>query len=313
MGIRRRSFFGVTLALIACSAKMLPAQREARAHVPVALADSALEWTIRLPKPTGCVAAISPASMQRVLVYLQASASEHSDTALMLQADLMAQDVAEDFRKLLGAPEGTVPIADSTFVWYSVPTELVVIVHRNGDVVAHEMGSGGDSAATTFLSRAFVAARARDAAFMVWPDDLTGDSVIVRLSLWPEHAQSPYGEKHTKFAVFSLNEPEQSPVLPLPVQRVPHYPRELEWSRVGGSVLSMFVVDTAGRVEPQTIRDLLPDGKPIPGGDAHAHELFARSVKSWLRDVRFHPARIGTCAVEKRVQLPLKFKAPGRT
>ena len=114
-----------------------------------------------------------------------------------------------------------------------------------------------------------------------------------------------------EFAVFSLNEPERSPPQPLPNQPPPQYPGELEASRAGGIVVSVFMVDTAGRVEPRTIRDLLPQGRPIPAGDAYAHQLFAGSVKSWLKNFRFRPARVGTCAVKQVVQLPLRFAEPG--
>ena len=42
------------------------------------------------------------------------------------------------------------------------------------------------------------------------------------------------------------------------------------------------------------------------------YEDFARSAKSWIRDLRFSPARIGTCLVSQAALRPLRFEAPGR-
>jgi hypothetical protein len=318
-GVRRSLCSGAMLALALSGASTLPAQSAARANVTVARTDAALDSTIRLAKPTGCVAAIPLESMQRVPVFLHATIREDSDSTLMPQAELMAQDVAEEFRKLLGATGSAVPIADTNFVWYSVPTELTAIAHRNGDVIARIDDSGGDSAATLLLTRAFDAAREHGAALMAWPDGLSDDSVLVDLTLWPEYvsdAPEPMlsEAKMRKFAVFYLTEPERSLAYPLPNQRPPVYPYENERHRVEGSVLMQFVVDTTGRAEPGTIRELWPAGTPRLGGDAaYAHDEFVHSAQVWLREFRFRPERIGTCAIRQRVQLPLKFKAPGRT
>lgn len=306
------------LALALSGARTLPAQSEPHSVASEGHADSPSAATIRLSRPTGCVAAIPPASMHRVPVFLHASMVEHPDSPLMPQADLMAQDVANEFRTLLGATGSTVPIADTNFVWYSVPTQLTVIAHRNGDVIARANGSGGDSAATLMLTRAFAAARARGAALMLFPQGFVDDSAPVYLTLWPEYIGDipeamPPGATMRKFAVFDLTEPERSPAYPLPNQRPPRYPSANERQQVEGSVLMQFVVDTLGRADRATIRELWPFGTPRLGGyAADAHEEFVHSVTVWLREFRFRPARIGTCAVKQMVQFPLEFRAPGR-
>lgn len=234
----------------------------------------------------------------------------------MPQADLMAQDVASELRNLLGATGSAVPIADTNFVWYSVPTELTVLARRNGDMIARPRGSGGDSAATTFLVRAYDAARARGVALLAWPGGFVFDSVFVRLSLLPDYVgdvpeEAPLGKTVRKFAVFTLTEPEWSPAYPLPNQRPPRYPSENEKNRVEGSVLMQFVVDTSGRADRATIRELWPADTPrLAGYAADAHDAFVSSTEAWLREFRFRPARIGSCPVKQIVQLPLAFRAP---
>ena len=78
-----------------------------------------------------------------------------------------------------------------------------------------------------------------------------------------------------------------------------------------GEVLLQFVIDSTGRVEPETISDPWPADTPQPSGYSAAdYDDFARSAKSWIKDYRFSPARIGPCLVRQAAQIPLKFVAP---
>jgi hypothetical protein len=308
----RRWSCGVILVL--ASASSLLSQIDARPNFPLSLADSAPDWMVRLDKPTGCLASIPPSSMHRVPVVLEASVSEHADTALTLQTDLMAQDVSEQFRMMMGAKGTEVPTADSNFVWYSVPTELVVIAHRNGDMTARARSSGGDSAATALLTRAFDTARARGTARIFWPEGLKADSILVRLALWPMYvgdsasASMELGNGR-KFVTFYHTEPERTAPIPLRDQEPPNYPMENKWNRFEGYVLMQFVVDTNGRTEASTIQDLWPAGKPRLSGELRAaYDEFVHSVRVWETNLRFEPARIGPCAVKQQERQPLVFK-----
>ncbi|HEY2897487.1 MAG TPA: TonB family protein [Gemmatimonadaceae bacterium] len=82
---------------------------------------------------------------------------------------------------------------------------------------------------------------------------------------------------------------------------VPKYPSLLESSRVEGSVLVQFVIDTLGSVEMQSIKVL-----------ASSNELFVQSLLTALPKWRFYPAEAGGRKVKQIVQLPLKFVAPRR-
>jgi protein TonB len=80
---------------------------------------------------------------------------------------------------------------------------------------------------------------------------------------------------------------------------IPKYPSLLESSRVEGSVLVQFVVDTLGRAEMSTFAVL-----------QSSNELFARSLQEALPRWRFYPAEAGGRKVKQIVQLPLRFVAP---
>lgn len=79
----------------------------------------------------------------------------------------------------------------------------------------------------------------------------------------------------------------------------PRYPSVLESSRVEGSVLAQFVVDTLGRVDMSTFRVV-----------ESTNDLFSASLRSTLDKWRFYPAEAGGHKVRQIVQLPLKFVAP---
>jgi protein TonB len=82
---------------------------------------------------------------------------------------------------------------------------------------------------------------------------------------------------------------------------IPKYPSLLESSRVEGSVLVQFVVDTLGNADMSTFKVL-----------QSSNELFAQSLQSTLRRWRFYSAEAGGRKVKQVVQLPLKFVAPRR-
>ena len=302
----------------ATSAISLPAQTADSPNGAGTYSDSVEASLILLPKPIGCVASLPSTSMHRVRVFLDATIPESSGADFKLEADLMAQEVAAELRKSLGATGDSIPIADTSLVWYSVPTALIVVAHKNGEMSARPIGTSGDSAAAMLLLHAYNSARAQSEAFIAWPDGRTEDSLVLHLVLRPDYVGAnpnrvPPGKVIRKFAAFYLAEPERVFAFRLPDRRTPVYPLSSAQHRVGASVLLHFVVDSAGQVERETIHDLWPDDKPRPtGSDATAYDEFARSAKSWARDLRFSPARIGACPVEQVALLPLRFVAPGR-
>jgi protein TonB len=82
-----------------------------------------------------------------------------------------------------------------------------------------------------------------------------------------------------------------------PGSPVPRYPDELRDARLEGRVLARFVVDTAGRVEPASVRIV-----------SSTHPLFASAVRAILPTLRFTPARARGTKVRQLVELPFEFE-----
>jgi len=81
----------------------------------------------------------------------------------------------------------------------------------------------------------------------------------------------------------------------------PRYPETLRQSGIDGRVVVQFTVDTAGRVEPSSIRVL-----------SSTHELFTRAVRDALIQFRFTPAAVGDRRVPALAEMPFEFQITGR-
>ncbi len=76
----------------------------------------------------------------------------------------------------------------------------------------------------------------------------------------------------------------------------PAYPEMLRGAGIAGDVTVEFVIDTAGRVEPGSVRVV-----------ASTHELFSQAVLKVIGGWRFRPGRIEGIAVRSRVTMPVNF------
>jgi protein TonB len=93
--------------------------------------------------------------------------------------------------------------------------------------------------------------------------------------------------------VFTTASVEEAPAL---LSAPPPYPEPLRRAGIEGRVLVQAIVDTAGRVEPGSVRIL---ESPSPGFDV--------ATKRWALGARFRPARRQGQAVRVLVNLPVVF------
>jgi hypothetical protein len=271
----------------------------------------------RMYAQSACLATIPASKMHNTPVYLVADMSPVTDTAITLQADLMAQDVAEELRALVDSTHGAMPNADGKLPWYSVPAQIIVTVHADGPESWRENNADGNSSVAQLIGAALDSARAHKSTRILFPEGTHSDSMLVRLSLMPKYTgyaeQNPEGAKHeTKFGVFYLAEPDVTLALPKPDWPPPDYPSANESARVQGDVLIEFIVDSTGRTDPNSFRDIWPADKPrLHGYEAQYYDAFVSSLRKWEKILTFEPMRIGGCPVRQTVRLPLTFMAPG--
>jgi len=87
------------------------------------------------------------------------------------------------------------------------------------------------------------------------------------------------------------------PIVAIPGTTTPRYPSSLQSAGVEGNVRARFVVDTLGRVEPESVRIL----------DA-THDLFARAVRDALARARFAPAEARGRKVRQLAEQAFTFR-----
>ena len=99
----------------------------------------------------------------------------------------------------------------------------------------------------------------------------------------------PSGEAFTELMVERAVRPREG-------NPAPRYPSMLASAGVEGVVYAQFVVDTTGRVEPESIHMLKSD-----------HLLFERAVREVLLRSRFVPAELGSRHVRQLVEQAFSF------
>lgn len=311
------------LAAIATSslgARELPAQ-----NVPIALAspgvalDSNAEWS-RLPSNvSACIRSTPSDLLTRTTAYLHATVVDSGNSALVVQADLMAQEVAETMRTRMGGTSDEVPIGDSVVKPWSVPAVLIATMYADGSATRRAASQSGDTLATSMLLDAFDKVRKNGDGLIVWPDGYAADSLVVRLVLWPtaltrDGTTRMIKATHSQFGVFSILEALESPALPKPNNPAPRYPDSDLAHHVIGSLLLQFVVDSSGFAVPSTMHDIWPKDKPRLTGDlGRYYDDFVEATKSTVVRWKFYPAAVGNCHVQQTVQLPVEYKFPGHS
>lgn len=121
-----------------------------------------------------------------------------------------------------------------------------------------------------------------------------GLGLLLRLSAGvavPGHGRPLFDSAVGLFAVTDAVPPDSLPE--------PEYPRAEEQAGWEGRVLLQFAVDPSGRPAMETVELLQA-----------ASIGFARAALEVLPEVRYRPARVGSCAVWQLVRLPIEFRLP---
>ena len=300
---------------------MIPARVRA-VFVRVRLAGGvlAIPAAIAWSQPTtraSCLDSIPVSAMKRVPVYAAAEIADADPVPPVAVAsmDLLTQAVAEQARALLGAGAGQLPPGEPSITWRQLGHQLFVVARRDGRVTARVQPpiwlsdqSLGDSGAR-HLGRALDAARAKGEAFF-WDDALKRDSITWLVRLEPatlgEDGQVTPPALRAGFPVFSVLIP---PSRPADVERIRTNFPMVRIRGFSGMVRLQFVIDTAGRAVPSSIRGVWPPNEArLVGPPRFAYDSVVRVMQLSLEDARFAPARIGPCVVNQLVQQAFTYR-----
>lgn len=256
-----------------------------------------------------CLDTISTSSMTRVLVYVYPSLADSAQRAFTASADNFTQLVIDRARLLLGAKSDTLPMGEPMVTWRGLGG-VSLTAHRDGRIDVQPPSHPPGSAGFDLLSRAIRGVH--DGGDTVsWPDGVTADSFSFSINLISPSVDrsGKVSMGHVRIAVplFSVAAPWQEDA------KVVHkgktsYPSLNQSAHATGYAEMQFVVDTTGRADMSTVRDIWPAAKPQLTGTMHDYYIaFVQAARRGIESARYQPARIGGCAVRMLVQQPYDF------
>lgn len=270
-----------------------------------------------VPRRSVCLDGIPATAMKRVPVYAAAEIADGDvvSASVIMSIDLFTQVVAEQARTLLGAGPGQLPPGEPSVTWRQLDHRLRVIAHRDGRLAWRvdlpswlSDGSLGDSG-VRHLGVAIDAARRNGESFL-WDDGLARDSIawVVRLepaTFGEDGAVAPPALR-SGFPVFTVLAPS---TLAAEVGRLRTNFPMVRVRGFSGTVRLQFVIDTAGRADPATIRSVWPPNEPrLAGPPSFAYDSVVRVMLGAVKDARFAPARVGSCIVHQLVQQAFTYQ-----
>ena len=261
-----------------------------------------------------CLDTLSASAFVRVPVYLEAKAADSVAKALLPGADTLALHVAAMVRSSLSESTTTLPEGEALLQWREVGGAVRVVAHRDGRFTVWTPPEPGDSlrAASRQLLVRSLAALSDAGRKFGWPADVAGDSATFDLEqrwadVTPDGTLQPLLVSTAAMPMFSMAMPRSQEVV---VRYAPHvtYPPEERGSRIEGVIILEFVVDSAGRVETNTVHDGWPADRPrLTGWSGSHYQAFVNTAKLALGSAHFDPARVGGCPVKQVVQWPFTF------
>jgi hypothetical protein len=277
-----------------------------------------------LPKgPSSCLDTLSTGHLPRVPVYLTAQLSDSAPREVGSSADLLAESVAQRLREILGTHPDSLPVGEPRITWLGL-SDLKLAVRKGAPLVVdtgwiRTSSTAFDSiehAGTRLIARALQDVRDQQGEpFFLWPDSSTVDSVLVTLTFRRASVDrrgiiSPYSWKEGRvaFLVFAVHVPWEAQAVAAEGNPSPGYPEDAKHAGREGAVLVQFVIDTTGRADPETIKELWPKRLPrLTGVNEMYYRSFVTAVVTAIPRMRFLPAEIGGCKVRVLVQQPFEF------
>lgn len=282
---------------------------------------------IRLRAAEECLASIPSSALARVPVFASAARARSAMpkalySAFLRHAATVVQEIADRTSTLLGGTPGTLPQGEPSISWRDLERELLVTWYRNGRVAWRvqddsSRGSRGSmppsrDGGAQLLARALAALAAEGAAFFPWPPGIAADSASFlieyrRFTIDEAGKMHPVTDAPLAVPVFSIAAPRETGAAQRSAPRISYPPRMLSM-RIEGTVILQFIVDTTGRADLSTVRDVWSEDRArLTGESSDAYWAFFREARAGLGTVRYMPARIGGCPVPQLVEQPFSF------
>jgi hypothetical protein len=283
----------------------------------VVLARVAAGQDVRPAARTGCLERLGPDAFHPITVYLESRAVDSGSAKLRTSANLFVTALAERARPLVGGSASEITRVDSVLHWRNVRTGagMRIVARRDGKFSwsrrDKEWSDTLQEPNFVLLERALAAARDSLDLF-AFPEDAAADTFAFDVSYLVPTAnrEGKLAVTRPQFAtpLFRLAMPWETTVT---IERPPRieYPHENIFRGAIGSLILQYVVDSLGKADVSTLRDIPPPGlKKVSGEVLEAYRDFLAAARRGVGLARFGPARVGGCAVPQLVQQPFEFR-----
>lgn len=270
-------------------------------------------------EPTECFDRIPSKELTRVTVVATASIRDSVNKRIPAVATRLLQQIVPKFRSLLGASGDGLPDGEPLITWREIEPAVLVTGFRDGHLTARVRGDSSHvvrphAAAARLLVKVLEAERFQ------WPESF-GDSVEFRIDfnapsidakgtvkLLPPPPVVPFGTEVAKpVPMFSVAAPREEGVS-IRQNGSFRYPSAPQSLKIGGTVTVGYYVDSTGRAEVATLKDVWPERVERPTGETGEYfRQFVEAIRAGLGSARFWPAKIGGCVTRQLVQQPFVF------
>ena len=263
-----------------------------------------------------CVASIPDSAMVPVAVFSVVNIVLPRDSSWRLvlrPAQALNRAAAAQVRTMLGAAAGTTPSAGALVPWGDASGTLRVTIHRAGTLTFTdpEPRLSGNGSGVALLGSGVTDAIASGFKFG-WPAAMVSDSVVFDLELSPER-DGPLSvtwdpEIDAPEPVFTVMMPRFEPAREIRPARIT-YPSELRGKNVMVLITLSFMIDTAGRVEMPTVREVRPSVRADEmAAMGPYYNSLLMAVRRGLPSARYQPERAGGCPRRSLVRQSFKFE-----
>lgn len=258
---------------------------------------------------TTCTDHLPPSVFNRVTVFAYVHVDQGANRDVRFAAENFLPDVAAAVARLLRAPAGALPNADSIVDWRWADGSIRVTAFGDGRMTWQTGAAPHPDGATQLLARALASADSAGARVQLFavggkapPDSIVFWIKTGHPTVSDAGEVTPPKIEGAAIPVFTRSIPWEDYADLNPGMRPPEYPEAALENGAEASVIVEFVIDTSGRVRQSTVREKWPAHIPPLKGELGPYwGEFVRAVHDALLGYRYFPARLGGCPVSQLV------------
>lgn len=257
-----------------------------------------------------CLRAVPKTAGRPATAYLGVPAADSISAPVRALADNFADVIAGEIRRELGAVGDTLPEIPPLSAGLA-SASVTLVLKRNAPLAWTDSDTSARSRRTRQMLLDALETAKNAGETIIWPQDLPGDSAHVRL-----HIDVPslingtlVGDEALPVAipVYATRVLEEKPAA---VRRgvQPSYPERNRRGAWSGTVIMQFVIDTTGRAEQGTMKDVWPRNVPrLKPELTDIYDDFLHAAKESIPGSTYYPAEIAGCKVRQVVRQAFIF------